>query len=63
MSIIEIVPGIYRLESVLGPRPFAQYLLRDQRSMLVDTGIISTPEDVLLPAFQELEFDPADLDF
>lgn len=63
MSITEIVPGIYRLESVLGPRPFAQYLLRDQRSMLVDTGIISTPEDVLLPAFQALEFDPADLDF
>ncbi len=63
MSISEIVPGIYRLESVLGPRPFAQYLLRDQRSMLVDTGIISTPDDVLLPAFQALEFDPADLDF
>ena len=63
VSIIEIVPGIYRLESVLGPRPFAQYLLRDQRSMLVDTGIISTPEDVLLPAFRALQFDPADLDF
>jgi len=63
VSIVEIVPGIYRLESVLGPRPFAQYLLRDQRSMLVDTGIVSTPDDVLLPAFRQLGLDPADLDF
>lgn len=63
MSITEIVSGIYRIESILGPRPFAQYLLRDQRSLLVDTGIISTPDEVLLPAFQELRFDPADLDF
>jgi glyoxylase-like metal-dependent hydrolase (beta-lactamase superfamily II) len=63
VSILEIVPGIYRLESVLGPRPFAQYLLRDQRAMLVDTGIVSTPDDVLLPGFHELAFDPADLDY
>lgn len=59
----EIVSGVFRIESVLGPRPFAQYLLRAERSMLVDTGIISTPADVLLPAFRQLGFDPADLDY
>ena len=63
MSIQEISPGIYRIESVLGPRPFAQYLLRDERSLLVDTGIVSTPEEVILPAFRELGLDPAALDF
>ena len=46
-----------------GPRPFAQYLLREERSLLVDTGIVSTPDEVILPAFRELELDPADLDY
>lgn len=63
VQVQEITPGIVRIESVLGPRPFAQYLLRDERSMLVDTGIISTPDDVLLPAFRQLGLDPADLDY
>jgi glyoxylase-like metal-dependent hydrolase (beta-lactamase superfamily II) len=60
---VEIAPGIYRIESVLGPRPFSQYLLRGDRSMLVDTGILSTPADVILPFFETIGFDPRDLDF
>ena len=52
MTTHEVAPGIYRIESILGPRPFAQYLLRDERSLLVDTGIVSTPDEVILPAFQ-----------
>lgn len=63
MTVQEVAPGIYRIESVLGPRPFAQYLLRDERSLLVDTGIVSTPERVILPALREVGLDPADLDF
>jgi glyoxylase-like metal-dependent hydrolase (beta-lactamase superfamily II) len=63
MTTREVAPGIYRIESILGPRPFAQYLLRDQRSLLVDTGITTTPDEVILPAFQELGLDPADLDY
>jgi glyoxylase-like metal-dependent hydrolase (beta-lactamase superfamily II) len=63
MTIQEIVPGIYRIESVLGPRPFAQYLLRGERSLLFDTGIVSTPGDVILPALRKIELDPAALDF
>jgi glyoxylase-like metal-dependent hydrolase (beta-lactamase superfamily II) len=46
-------PGIFRIESVLGPRPFSQYLLRGDMMMLVDTGIDSTPADVILPWFAE----------
>jgi glyoxylase-like metal-dependent hydrolase (beta-lactamase superfamily II) len=63
MTVQEVAPGIYRIESILGPRPFAQYLLREERSLLVDTGIATTPEEVILPSFQELELDPADLNY
>ncbi len=47
----EVAPGIHRIESVLGPRPFSQYLLRGERTLLVDTGIVSTPAEVILPFF------------
>jgi len=59
----ELVPGIHRIESVLGPRPFSQYLLRGDRMMLVDTGIATTPADVILPYFEREELDPNELDF
>ena len=63
MTTHEVAPGIYRIEGILGPRPFAQYLLRDERSLLVDTGIATTPDEVILPAFQEMGLEPADLDY
>jgi glyoxylase-like metal-dependent hydrolase (beta-lactamase superfamily II) len=53
----EVAPGITRIESVLGPRPFSQYLLRDERSLLVDTGVKETPDQVILPALDGLEPD------
>src|SRR5215204_2022484 len=63
MTMHEVAPGIYRIESILGPRPFAQYLLREERSLLVDTVIATTPDEVILPSFQELGLDPADLNY
>ena len=59
---MEIAPGIHRIESVLGPRPFSQYLLRDERSLLVDTGVKETPDEVILPFLDQLGLDPAGLD-
>lgn len=62
--MVDVAPGIERIESVFGPRPFAQYLLRGGgRSMLVDTGIDSTPGDVILPYFAEAGLDPAELSY
>jgi glyoxylase-like metal-dependent hydrolase (beta-lactamase superfamily II) len=55
--VIEVRPGIHRIESVLGPRPFSQYLLRDGRSLLVDTGTCETPRDVILPFLDGLQPD------
>jgi len=63
-NVVEIAPGIERIESVFGPRPFAQYLLRgDKNSMLVDTGIDSTPRDVIVPYFDKAGFDPGSLTY
>jgi glyoxylase-like metal-dependent hydrolase (beta-lactamase superfamily II) len=61
--MMEVAPGIHRIESTLGPRPFSQYLLRGERSLLVDTGINTTPRDVILPFFEKSGLDPAQLDY
>jgi glyoxylase-like metal-dependent hydrolase (beta-lactamase superfamily II) len=62
--VVEVAPGIERIESVFGPRPFAQYLLRGrERSMLVDTGIDSTPGDVIVPFFEQVAFSPESLTY
>ena len=60
---MEVVPGIHRVESVLGPRPFSQYLLYGERSLLVDTGVAETPGDVILPYLDSVGLGPIDLDF
>jgi len=54
---MEVAPGIHRIESVLGPRPFSQYLLRDERSLLFDTGVKETPTQVILPFLDGLRPD------
>lgn len=60
---MEVAPGIHRIESIPGPRTFSQYLLRGERTLLVDTGVAETPEDVILPYFSSVGLVPADLDF
>lgn len=52
---MEVAPGIHRIESILGPRPFSQYLLRDELSLLVDTGVKETPAEVILPFLDGLQ--------
>jgi glyoxylase-like metal-dependent hydrolase (beta-lactamase superfamily II) len=59
---VEVAPGIHRIESILGPRPFSQYLLRSERTLLVDTGVKETPEDVILPYLRRIGVDPAEVD-
>lgn len=47
---MEVSPGIHRIETDLGPRSMAQFfLMGEERSMLVDTGLASTPEASILP--------------
>lgn len=55
----EVAPAIHRIESDLGPRFMAQYLLVGQeRSVLVDTGLAATPDAVLLPALEGAGVEP-----
>jgi glyoxylase-like metal-dependent hydrolase (beta-lactamase superfamily II) len=47
---MEIAPGIHRIESSVGVRFLAQYLLAgDARTLLVDTGMPYTPAEALAP--------------
>lgn len=52
---MEIVPGIHRIESDLGPRFMCQYVLvGDDRTVLVDTGVAGTPNEVIEPYLQSI---------
>jgi glyoxylase-like metal-dependent hydrolase (beta-lactamase superfamily II) len=47
---MEIVPGIHRIESDLGPRLMCQYLFDGpDHKLLLDTGIAGTPRDAIAP--------------
>jgi glyoxylase-like metal-dependent hydrolase (beta-lactamase superfamily II) len=59
---VEVAPGIHRIESVLGPRPFSQYLLRGERTLLVDTGVKETPGEVILPFLERAGIEPSEID-
>lgn len=55
----EVAAGIHRIESDLGPRVMAQYLLvGDERGVLVDTGVAGTPDAVLIPALERIGIEP-----
>lgn len=59
MNVHEIVPGVIRIESDLGVRFMAQYLLVGEvRAVLVDTGLARTPDEVLAPALAEQGVSP-----
>jgi glyoxylase-like metal-dependent hydrolase (beta-lactamase superfamily II) len=59
MTMEEVAPVIHRIESDLGPRFMAQYLLvGEDRSVLVDTGLAATPDAVLLPALEGAGVEP-----
>ena len=52
---MEIAPGIHRIESSLGVRFMAQYVLTGEaRTLLVDTGLSSTPAEAIGPYLQSV---------
>jgi glyoxylase-like metal-dependent hydrolase (beta-lactamase superfamily II) len=52
---MEILPGIHRIESDLGARFMCQYLLGgEDRTVLVDTSLAGTPEEVIIPYMGEI---------
>jgi glyoxylase-like metal-dependent hydrolase (beta-lactamase superfamily II) len=59
VTVDEVAPEIHRIESDIGPRFVAQYLLvGDERSVLVDTGLAHTPDEALAPALEGIGVRP-----
>ena len=52
---MEIAPGIHRIESSLGVRFMAQYVLTgNARTLLVDTGLPDTPAGAIAPYLESI---------
>jgi glyoxylase-like metal-dependent hydrolase (beta-lactamase superfamily II) len=60
---MEILPGIHRIESDLGARFMCQYLLTgEDRTVLIDTGLAGTPEEVIIPYIEGIGLSLEDVD-
>jgi glyoxylase-like metal-dependent hydrolase (beta-lactamase superfamily II) len=60
---MEVAPGIHRIDSVTGGRPLQLYLLvGGDRTVLVDAGGSSEPENVIFPYLEGIGLTPSDLD-
>jgi glyoxylase-like metal-dependent hydrolase (beta-lactamase superfamily II) len=60
---VEILPGVHRIESDLGTRFMCQYLLvGEERTVLVDTGLAGTPEEVIVPYLEGIGLSAEDVD-
>lgn len=51
---MEIFPGVHRIESVFGGRALYQYLFLGDRTLLIDAGIATTPDETILPYLETL---------
>jgi glyoxylase-like metal-dependent hydrolase (beta-lactamase superfamily II) len=56
--MIELLPGIYRIETTLGDTLLALYLLRGERTLLIDSGVRDTPDTVIFPALAQAGLPP-----
>ena len=60
---MEILSGIHRIQSDLGTRFMCQYVLvGEDRTVLVDTGLAGTPEEVIIPYLEEIGLSLEDID-
>jgi glyoxylase-like metal-dependent hydrolase (beta-lactamase superfamily II) len=60
---MEILPNVHRIESDLGERFMCQYLLLgEERTVLVDTGLAGTPEEVIVPYLEGIGLGVEDVD-
>ena len=55
---MELYPHVYRIQSLFAGRNLFQYLLVGDKTVLVDTGIAQTPEQVIFPYMDSLQLSP-----
>jgi glyoxylase-like metal-dependent hydrolase (beta-lactamase superfamily II) len=59
MGVETVAPGIHRISAPLGDRTFCAYVLQGpDLTVLVDTGVASSPAEALLPALERLRATP-----
>ena len=60
---MEIAPNAHKIDSVTGGRPLQLYLLvGGDRTVLIDAGGSSEPENIIFPYLERLELTPSDID-
>jgi glyoxylase-like metal-dependent hydrolase (beta-lactamase superfamily II) len=57
---VEVLPGVHRIESEFDDTRLSVHLLWGQEPILIDTGVVTTPEQAILPYLAGLS-DPARL--
>jgi glyoxylase-like metal-dependent hydrolase (beta-lactamase superfamily II) len=55
---MEIFPNVHEIRSVFGDRCIQQYLFVGDRVVLLDAGVIATPEAAILPYLEKIEIAP-----
>ena len=59
---MQLFPNVYEISSEFGGRWLKQYLLRGQdKVLLLDTGVITTPETVIFPYLEKLGLSPRNI--
>jgi glyoxylase-like metal-dependent hydrolase (beta-lactamase superfamily II) len=60
---MEVAPGIHRIEGRFAGRHLFQHVLVGERVMLVDTGIVDTPAELIFPYLESVGREPSEIDY
>lgn len=58
---MQIFPNVYEIKSLFGDRHIQQYLFVGEQVILVDAGIIGTPNDAIFPYMEKIGISPGKL--
>lgn len=58
---MQIFPNVYEIKSLFGDRHIQQYLFVGEQVILVDAGIIGTPNDAIFPYMKKIGLSPSRL--
>ena len=58
MNSMEIFPNVHEIRSVFGDRYIQQYLFVGEKVVLLDAGVIATPEAAILPYLEKIGIAP-----
>lgn len=62
--MMELWPGVHRIEGEFNGNALCTYLLRGaSKTILIDSGVLSTPQTVILPYLEQIGVAPADIDY